>query len=182
MSLMYETFRIKWGFKTKLNILQHLLTPLVHGLRIAHACHALLVGNLNRKNMQLRFVNGAKNTETLDYYLLLETQFLTHFYVLSPLWAIFFFNAGLFCRSRMRKYKWWGPRTTCIYSTCAPNDQVNPGVGRTKTIIQKIENQRGKQKSAQQKNQLFFVHKSLIPCIFCSCAFWPKSKLLYLRA
>ena len=47
-------------------------TPLVQGHRIKHAntkCHTFFVRNLNRKNMQLRFLNDAEKAKTLDYYI-----------------------------------------------------------------------------------------------------------------
>ena len=102
-------------------------------------------------------------------------------------WALFeryLFPRPDYCRSRLREYKWWGPRITCIRSACAWDDQVIPGVWRTKTEIWKTENQRDKQRSVQQKNQgTLYFHKSQIPCIFCSCLhIWSKSKLLHLRA
>ena len=58
-------------------ITQNPIVNFQHLLRIRNALHFLW--DINRKNLQFRFLNCAEKTKALNYYLLLEIQFRMHF-------------------------------------------------------------------------------------------------------
>ena len=107
--------------------------------------------------MQLRFRNGAEKTKTLDYYLLLEIQFLMHLYMLGALWAIFFLRRTIVVQDRENASD-GAPESLVFTPHALETTSLTQGLGEIKL---QSENFKIKEVNRRvfSKNSIFFVYK-----------------------